>query len=475
MRTKMNLTVFSILFLLTGDAVQAELKRFGNELLASTNGVNKAGTTFLIQDISFDEGVLFAYSAFFQSNSRTRFQVFAHENPPENEATSDVDYYRLKAETIVTPSVTNSREDVYIASRLTEPCVRVEKGDVLGVYFEEAPGAVAYSFDGNFPAALYHTNANLSDTAEIDDVIGFNKLTFPYDFALAAYIDTNLSRYDDSERPQCVPNLVIPDPDNVVAPSLTPSPPPTGAPGATGSTGPRGATGEAGATGAQGATGPQGATGVMGEQGVMGPAGATGAMGETGERGPEGVQGETGASGPQGERGEKGDKGEQGPPGPLATMDPAQLAAPSSGDENIFSNPIFVLILLIWAAVVTIVVVVLIIVIVVVARKSKNTTVEHTWAAAEIGRSRPQSAKSMYASESWMSTLKGESQTNMAVEKVDSSGKEAPSDDAFIEVETPYRGHANLAFSSTEATPSGSTADLVGHQSLKGSDEVKNY
>ena len=62
----------------------------------------------------------------------------------------------------------------------------------MGVYFEEAPGAVAYQFNGNSPMALAHERQNSSIPADIGDMMSFDSLTFPYDFSISAYIDTGL-------------------------------------------------------------------------------------------------------------------------------------------------------------------------------------------------------------------------------------------------------------------------------------------
>ena len=71
--------------------------------------------------------------------------------------------------------------------------MRVRHGDRLGVYLEEAPGAVAYSFDSSNPMALGHTVRNLSDPVKVNERVRFDPLTFPYDFNMAAYI--HLSKY----------------------------------------------------------------------------------------------------------------------------------------------------------------------------------------------------------------------------------------------------------------------------------------
>ena len=77
----------------------------------------------------------------------------------------------------------------YIEGLLSYECTKVFAGDRVGVYLEETPGAVAYTFDALSPTALGHTLANSSNTVPIGDSVVFDSLTFPYDFSIAAYVD----------------------------------------------------------------------------------------------------------------------------------------------------------------------------------------------------------------------------------------------------------------------------------------------
>ncbi|MRB67584.1 hypothetical protein GH825_29900, partial [Bacillus thuringiensis] len=79
------------------------------------------------------------------------------------------------------PSLKNGREDIYIASKFTEKCMRVQAGDRVGVYVEEAPGAIAYTFDGASPDALVHTQPNVAEPqpTAVNEVVEFGSPTFP--------------------------------------------------------------------------------------------------------------------------------------------------------------------------------------------------------------------------------------------------------------------------------------------------------
>ena len=78
---------------------------------------------------------------------------------------------------------------IYISSKFGK-CARIENGDRMGVFLEEAPGAVAYTFDASTPTALGHSLEDRNYPTPIDTVIPFDTLTFPYDFSVAAYIGT---------------------------------------------------------------------------------------------------------------------------------------------------------------------------------------------------------------------------------------------------------------------------------------------
>ena len=69
----------------------------------------------------------------------------------------------------------------------------VEKGDRLGVYLEEAPGAIAYKFMAKAALTLGYTVHNLSNPTAINDTIRFDSPIFPYLFSAAAYVDTGQS------------------------------------------------------------------------------------------------------------------------------------------------------------------------------------------------------------------------------------------------------------------------------------------
>ena len=263
----------------------------------------------------------------------------------------------------------------------------MKKGDRLAVYIEEAPGAIAYKFDGRNPMALSNS-VHMSSPHAVGDVVAFDPLTFPYDFSLAAYIDTDTSRYNDSDErnPDCPRTLALPDYVEVTLGPRTTLPPPTGRPGATGE---RGEAGERGEPGLVGATGEQGVVGVVGRDGA------------TGERGADGVGGAVGATGVEGRAGPRG------PAGETVTMEYPDGQAVSD-DESMFADPNFVMYLLIWLIVLTVVVVVLIVVYVVLRRRHRQKPVVRyierhpSQLFAPSGETKP----------NWTDTLKEETETN---------------------------------------------------------------
>ena len=79
---------------------------------------------------------------------------------------------------------------VYIEGLLAYNCPRVQPGDRLGIYLEESPGSVAYSFEPSNPMTLGFTNTNLSRPIRPGEKAMFESLTFPYFFSVVAFIDT---------------------------------------------------------------------------------------------------------------------------------------------------------------------------------------------------------------------------------------------------------------------------------------------
>ena len=80
----------------------------GNEIKASVSGVDTAGATLIMNDMILNEGVVFAYSAYFRSDKPVRFQIW---RPVVN---GSKNAYRMVGETRVIPSLKDGREDVSI-------------------------------------------------------------------------------------------------------------------------------------------------------------------------------------------------------------------------------------------------------------------------------------------------------------------------------------------------------------------------
>ena len=108
---------------------------------------------------------------------------------------------------------------IYIASKLTKTCVRVQAGDRFGVYTEEAPGAIAYTFAPSSPGCLIHKQ---SEPVGIYEVVNFGSIVLPYKLSMAAFMDTNMSLHaaTDDNFPNC-PNLRIPSYVNVTVPTVS--------------------------------------------------------------------------------------------------------------------------------------------------------------------------------------------------------------------------------------------------------------
>merc|ERR1711976_816216 len=137
----MQSEVLLIILLSMQQAVLSErVVKIGNDIKASTSGVDVRGATFLMNDGVQNEGILFAFSAFFRSDSPLKFQIWrpipTEKNSISNEIDGEKNPFKLIMELKTIPSVINMREDVYISTRITELCPRVQKGDRLGIYFD---------------------------------------------------------------------------------------------------------------------------------------------------------------------------------------------------------------------------------------------------------------------------------------------------------------------------------------------------
>ena len=83
------------------------VERIGNELKASNSGVDVAGAIFLVNDKILQNGVVFAFSAYFRTDKPVRFQLWRPLT-----SRSDETKFRLIAEYRVTPSIPGDKEDV---------------------------------------------------------------------------------------------------------------------------------------------------------------------------------------------------------------------------------------------------------------------------------------------------------------------------------------------------------------------------
>ena len=63
-------------------------------------------------------------------------------------------------------------------------------GDRLGVAAEDAPSAISYYFDGDDPNTLTHPLRDGETFALVGDTVRFDALTFPYEYSVAAFVDT---------------------------------------------------------------------------------------------------------------------------------------------------------------------------------------------------------------------------------------------------------------------------------------------
>ncbi len=286
------------------------------------------------------------------------------EHIRQNEASQNL--CSVTTHTLLTHTLILRVLQIYLEAKLRS-CFRVRSGDRLGVHFEAAPGAVAYTFDPDRPKALGKTFGQ-EPSPEVNGTLTFDRLNFPYDFSMAAFVDTDLGRYAGlGDVVRCPDDLRVPEYDPIEAPEVPGEPGPQGPKGDAGPPGPEGPQGEQGPEGEKGEEGPQG------EQGIPGPQGP---QGEVGRQGPKG---DVGPAGPKGDKGERGEKGPAGPPGPPASLNPNGIlpgdgfkAAKMTDPEEPMS--MWIWIFLIWLAVVTIALLLLFILFYCYYRKRRHDT-----------------------------------------------------------------------------------------------------
>ena len=90
---------------------------------------------------------------------------------------------------------------------INDRCPVIQAGDLLGVYFDQVPWAVGYRlFQGVQPTTLQAEFDNFTHPFDLNDVIEFDRLNFPFDFLIRAYIDTrelNWPKYHNDVSRMC--------------------------------------------------------------------------------------------------------------------------------------------------------------------------------------------------------------------------------------------------------------------------------
>lgn len=76
---------------------------------------------------------------------------------------------------------------MYIASLLDVQCIRVQRGDRLGVYSQYSQSAIAYLFNATNPSSMAHSFQNFTSPVLPGQAVTFDLLVFPYAFSVAAY------------------------------------------------------------------------------------------------------------------------------------------------------------------------------------------------------------------------------------------------------------------------------------------------
>ncbi len=308
----------------------AAVEKVGNRIIDGRSREQNR-TVYLLDNAFNVEGVVFAFSAYFTNTAPVYIQIWRPVN-----VNNLAEGFTLIAQWQYSAIKANRREDIYLQTYSSSgECLRVSQNDRLGLFFPDVNGSVAYDFVAGSASTLQR---RIDGEPIVNNVYIFDVLSWPYRFSVAAYLDTDLSRYNSNEdTPMCRNDLQIPkeadgyeNVDVIGHVGATGATGPIGEPGATGATGARGdrgPRGEAGLPGVDGDRGATGSTGAVGSTGLSGPAGATGSTGSVGSTGYTGPIGPTGATGP------RGIQGERGPPGPAGNVTVVQEAL-NSGKYN---------------------------------------------------------------------------------------------------------------------------------------------
>ena len=94
----------------------------GNDLKAASSGVDVKGATFLMNDAVLSEGVVFAFSAFFRTDSAVWLQIW---RPMASSGSGEE-----SNETGSGSNVTNTRTFMLVSHLRVIPAVRFQREDV---------------------------------------------------------------------------------------------------------------------------------------------------------------------------------------------------------------------------------------------------------------------------------------------------------------------------------------------------------
>jgi len=326
-------------------------------------------------------------------------------------------------------------------SSLTHRCPVVQSGDTVGVYFESSPTAISRYFDPVDASTYRNQLLNLSVEIQVNDVVAFDTLRFPYKLNLQAWIDTSNDSLPllgdgsglESDYVDC-PNALIP---SHVIETITISPGMTGATGPKGPPGDPGMMGATGPVGVKGDTGPIGLFGSTGAAGDLGATGATGSFGFSGVMGPEGRIGDTGLMGATGSDGATGPVGPPGPPGTSAPVE-NQAASSSDGCTGFLMSENFLVGVIIWLALLSLLLLTILVIIVALCfelrsrgkKDNKDATTTQPWTTTGAGPTRQTSVKNDYhhgtmATNPLQSKLREETESNFSLDTIETAFNES--------------------------------------------------
>ncbi|OAF67664.1 hypothetical protein A3Q56_04626, partial [Intoshia linei] len=173
-----------------------------DKVSAAAQGLNNS---LILRNSVQNEGILYAFSAYFVELNPVIFQIWRSAKPINNKTA-----YTLIHELEYTPTVTGL-EDIPIHTLPGQKCMVLELNDKLGIFLKDGKPSIGYTFDDTLNNMQMVPLKRGKDKFELGKDIAVDKLYYPYTLSVVGYIDTDMSEYPLFEKfPECPKTLGVP-------------------------------------------------------------------------------------------------------------------------------------------------------------------------------------------------------------------------------------------------------------------------